>query len=1225
MSTPAARVAESLRAETNAACADCAASITSSNAWASVTHGVFLCIQCAGCHRKLGVQVSRVKSVVMDTWTDDEAKAMKGNRAVNAILEKHGHAEMKASMGRADATREMFIRAKYEAKLFTSAKGQAPPPPGAVVRTASIVEVTKRYVNYFVVVGRGASLKQTVVNSIGPGDIQFQPVILDSYPDAHADAPLPTHIAQFAFPEGCALSATFREPTFFSFVLTNVSGVKLYACALKFDELLTPFEVMSLFVKETMPTWAHALSSGSKQTSVYAPKCLVVISHYPFFSSFRAFLQQIYRVSLSEGPLPLERYIANFVSEIPLPPQGRVQVQLTLPERTMLLSRPPKNLLPHADFTFRPLFQMLDLANVLTVFACLLLEQKAKCTYMLWGISVAHSVSIALLSLLFPLYWQGAYIPILPSSLLDVIDAPVPFLVGVHSKYLASPSRASDVFFVDLDHNRVIPPSNELGQETVLPKLPDREAMKLRAKLQECANVFDPFASEIAKSDLAYDNEEYLKPLDDIVGGGMTVPMPGLERKSSGLTLDRKSTLSFQTLKMLVPSQSASGLSERSASMASTSSPTAGGHNVHFNPDDIRHAFLRFFVSVCKRYATYLNPKAAHEATAPLFDTTGFLRDNSDATSRPFLTVMIASQMFQRFCEDRLVQPPLPEVLFFDASINQKLNRSLSLGKKKYDVAFLEDKCDAIRETFVAPPPSTLGLPDNGTTYKYRGFPRLKRHLFGTIRKPRELYTSREQQRHVAPVDIHQQIYQLSTCVVMESGASWDATRKLVLRLQALYRMHRVRTAYRAKLAALYRIQRFVGSHLKRRAMQQKYQRFRRAVVALQSCHRAKSQRVEYKRTVVALRKIQGAAKTFVYATRYHRLRRGVLRLQAWVRRLRVRQSYLAQKKSVVRVQSHVRGKLTRLRSLEWRKSYLTELQAHMFALWTQAAIPLVYRSKFWMMYARPDFLCLGVHLEEIARLNSILGIKENAGHGASTTIVPLPHPEDMMDTALTRKGRKRRQKILKTSHTSREIASVRLEEELLHLYDQLKFHTNDSILQSFYRALEIPQGGKKKKRKMLEMLWTSFESAQTSAEIVLAIGGPMTQHTVAAAGAMETKQHSRICSDLVYTVNAAMASLHKTKPRQPHKPAAKKAPPPPTQEKEELMRAMVYQNHCLEIQLAEAQRELHKCQQALAAAVKNGPETCTQANDVADVPRVSHSRKSSLLRGAESSYQLLP
>ncbi|CAN0473249.1 unnamed protein product, partial [Hapterophycus canaliculatus] len=36
------------------------------------------------------------------------------------------------------------------------------------------------------------------------------------------------------------------------------------------------------------------------------------------------YVRQIYRIGLSEAPLPIERYISNFVCEVPLPPQGQV-------------------------------------------------------------------------------------------------------------------------------------------------------------------------------------------------------------------------------------------------------------------------------------------------------------------------------------------------------------------------------------------------------------------------------------------------------------------------------------------------------------------------------------------------------------------------------------------------------------------------------------------------------------------------------------------------------------------------------------------------------------------------------------------------------------------------------------------------------------------------------------------------------------------------------------
>lgn len=51
--------------------------------WASVTFGTLFCLECSGRHRSLGVHISFVRSVTMDSWTDKQIKSMRvgGNKA----------------------------------------------------------------------------------------------------------------------------------------------------------------------------------------------------------------------------------------------------------------------------------------------------------------------------------------------------------------------------------------------------------------------------------------------------------------------------------------------------------------------------------------------------------------------------------------------------------------------------------------------------------------------------------------------------------------------------------------------------------------------------------------------------------------------------------------------------------------------------------------------------------------------------------------------------------------------------------------------------------------------------------------------------------------------------------------------------------------------------------------------------------------------------------------
>lgn len=40
--------------------------------WASYSLGIFLCIRCAGIHRKMGTHISKIKSITMDQWTVEQ-------------------------------------------------------------------------------------------------------------------------------------------------------------------------------------------------------------------------------------------------------------------------------------------------------------------------------------------------------------------------------------------------------------------------------------------------------------------------------------------------------------------------------------------------------------------------------------------------------------------------------------------------------------------------------------------------------------------------------------------------------------------------------------------------------------------------------------------------------------------------------------------------------------------------------------------------------------------------------------------------------------------------------------------------------------------------------------------------------------------------------------------------------------------------------------------------
>uniref|UniRef100_A0A8C6JTP3 Uncharacterized protein n=1 Tax=Melopsittacus undulatus TaxID=13146 RepID=A0A8C6JTP3_MELUD len=477
-------------------------------------------------------------------------------------------------------------------------------------------------------------------------------------------------------------------PVFSTFVLTCSSAEKVYGAAIQFyepypRELLTEKQQLQLGLLTTVER--KVITSKS----INSNKCICLLSHWPFFEAFRKFLMFIYKLSVSgPHPLPIEKHISHFMHNIPFPsPQRpRILVQLSAHD-ALILSQPVSTPLPLSGANFSTLLMNLGPENCATLLLFVLLEGKI----LLHSLrpAVLTGVAEAVVAMIFPFQWQCPYIPLCPLSLATVLSAPVPFIVGVDSRYFDLYDPPQDIVCIDLDTNMVyISDDKKSTNWKQFPKKPCKSLISTLKKLHPQLAAVHRKTQE-----------------------GSAVEMTPIE---ADFSWQKKMT----ELEM-----------------------------------EIQEAFLRFMASILKGYRTYLKPitqAPSNKATAAdsLFDHQGFLKSRDRAYTK-FYTHLTKTQIFSRFIEEcSFVSDKDTGLAFFDDCI-EKLFPDKGIEKgEKVDADSVEDarliELDESQKSehtvFIMPPePPADDGQDRVPKYSYKNFPRLDFKLFD---RPQELKLS---------------------------------------------------------------------------------------------------------------------------------------------------------------------------------------------------------------------------------------------------------------------------------------------------------------------------------------------------------------------------------------------------------------------------------------------------------------------------------------------------
>ncbi|KAM6407996.1 DENN domain-containing protein 2B isoform 5-T5 [Rhynochetos jubatus] len=285
-------------------------------------------------------------------------------------------------------------------------------------------------------------------------------------------------IPQFCFPDAKDwLPVSEYNSETFSFMLTGEDGSRRFG-----------------YCRRLLPS-----GKGPRLPEVYC-----VISRLGCFDLFSKILDEVERRRGISAALvyPFMRSLM----ESPFPAPGKtIKVKTFLPgagNEVIELRRPMDSRLEHVDFEC--LFKCLSIRQIIRIFASLLLERRV--IFVADKLSTLSSCSHAVVALLYPFSWQHTFIPVLPSSMIDIVCCPTPFLVGLLSSSLPKLKElpVEEALMVNLGSDRFIRQMDD--EDTLLPR-------KLQAALEQALER----KNELINQDSDSDSDDECNTLNGLV------------------------------------------------------------------------------------------------------------------------------------------------------------------------------------------------------------------------------------------------------------------------------------------------------------------------------------------------------------------------------------------------------------------------------------------------------------------------------------------------------------------------------------------------------------------------------------------------------------------------------------------------------------------------------------------------------------------------------------
>ncbi|XP_031746736.1 DENN domain-containing protein 1A isoform X2 [Xenopus tropicalis] len=349
------------------------------------------------------------------------------------------------------------------------------------------------------------------VNRGGTNSADDDPELQRIFPEDFSDQEVLQTVTKFCFPFSLDSLTSSHVGQNFTFVLTDIDSKQRFGFC--------------------------RLSSGAKS-------CFCILSYLPWFEAFYKLLNILAEYS-SKNQDSQRNELLKTLYTLPIPEPGTamhlsVHSYFTVPDSRELPSIPEnRNLTEY--------FVAVDVNNMLHLYASMLYERRILicCSKLSTLTACIHGSS----AMLFPMYWQHVYIPVLPPHLLDYCCAPMPYLIGIHSSLMEKVKGMSldDVVFLNVDTNTLETPFDDLQN------LPNEVVSALKNRLRKMSTTTgDGVARAFLKAQASlfgsYRNALKIEPAEPITFCEETF----VSHRSSGLRPFLQNAIQLQLFKQFI-------------------------------------------------------------------------------------------------------------------------------------------------------------------------------------------------------------------------------------------------------------------------------------------------------------------------------------------------------------------------------------------------------------------------------------------------------------------------------------------------------------------------------------------------------------------------------------------------------------------------------------------------------------------------------------------------